>query len=223
MVPRKKVRKGGPEAGRGAREEAAKTEEAAGATAAPSDAGVAPEVEAAPEAKSARTAKQEVESLRAEFDELMDRHLRVVAEFDNFRKRTIRERAQLTERAQAELVKQLLDSLDDLARVSELSSTDHDASVILEGVQLVERKLLRALGQCGLKPIDAEGRPFDPELHEALSTVTTELPEEDEVVSQELAKGYLFNETLLRPAQVEVKKYRAASEGDGPKEADGES
>ncbi|UCC73064.1 MAG: nucleotide exchange factor GrpE [Gemmatimonadota bacterium] len=161
------------------------------------------------EESAAPTPEQVIEALSAELEALEDRHLRLVAEFDNFRKRTIKERAVGAQRAQAELVKQLLESLDDLARVSDLGSTDHDAAAILEGVQLVERKLLRALEQQGLRRIEAVGRPFDPEIHEAMVTVATDHPEEDETVSQELAKGYMFGDALLRPSAVEVKIYRA--------------
>ena len=162
-----------------------------------------------------------VESLGAELADLEDRYLRLAAEFDNFRKRTARERAQYAERAQAELTKQLLESLDDLGRVSQMSSNEHDAATILEGVRLVERKLFRALAQVGLKPIDAAGRPFDPEVHEALVTVKTDEPDEDEIVSQEIARGYLFNDMLLRPALVEVKKY-AGGEGKGGEAEEGQ-
>lgn len=170
-----------------------------------SDAGVEEELE--PE--------QLVEALSAEIQELEDRHLRLVAEFDNFRKRTIRERAQTTERAQADLAKLLLESLDDLSRVSHMSSTDHNAAAILEGVQLVEQKLLRALRQAGLEPIEAVGKRFDPEVHDALITVPAEDPGEDEIVSQEMGKGYLFKDQLLRPSLVEVKKYDDDGEGAG--------
>jgi molecular chaperone GrpE len=171
------------------------------------------EVEAEPAAES-QSPDQVIEALSAEVAELEDRHLRLVAEFDNFRKRVMRERALQQERSQAELVKQLLESLDDLSRVSDLGSTDHDAASILEGVQLVERKLRRALGQFGLKPIEATGQQFNPELHEAVVTLSTAHPDEDELVSQELAKGYLFNDTLLRPSLVEVKVYRPEGEED---------
>ena len=158
-----------------------------------------------------------IETLRAQLEELGDRHLRLVAEFDNFRKRTARERTLQSERAQAELVKGLLDSLDDLARVSEHGSVEHDAAALLEGVQLVEAKLLRALEQAGLKPVEAVGEPFDPEVHEALLTVPTSTLEQDHVISQEFTRGYLFKDTLLRPSLVEVKQYQpgVAETGDG--------
>jgi len=164
-----------------------------------------------PEAETL-TPEEVIEVLSQELAELEDRHLRLVAEFDNFRKRTIRERALDTERAQAELVKQLLESLDDLARVSEHGSSDHDAAAILEGVQLVERKLLRALEGFGLRRIEAVGQRFDPEVHEALLTVPAEHPEEDDMVSHEVGRGYVFKGSLLRPSLVGVKKYRPPEE-----------
>jgi molecular chaperone GrpE len=155
-------------------------------------------------------AEPQIEELKAQLAELEDRHLRLAAEFDNFRKRVNRERVLLSDRAQAEMAKQLLESLDDLARVSELGAAHHDATAILEGVQLVESKLRRALDSFGLRPIDAVGQPFNPELHEAILAVPTDRADEDEIVSQELAKGYWFKETVLRPARVGVKKYQAA-------------
>ncbi len=155
--------------------------------------------------------KSEVDGLTTELEDLRDRHLRLAAEFDNFRKRTERERTQHAWRAQAELVKQLLEPLDDLARVTEFDAGVKDPGAVVEGVELVERKLRRALGQSGLEPIEAVDLPFDPELHEALTTTPTEVPEEDGVVSQELTRGYLFKGTLVRPALVAVKKYEPGS------------
>lgn len=155
-------------------------------------------------------------ALEAELEELKDRHLRLAAEFDNFRKRTTRESARRADLAQAELVRELLESLDDLTRVSQLGSSGDDAAAaILEGVRLVEKKLRAALESCGLRPIEAAGQQFDPELHEALVTVPAKDPGEDDLVSQELLKGYIFKQTLLRPSRVEVKKYRPAASAGG--------
>lgn len=161
---------------------------------------------------------QEIEALTAELEELRDRHLRLAAEFDNFRKRTIRERAEQTERAQAELVKELLEPLDDLTRVTQEGTTTEDVAALREGVQLVERKLRRILERSGLEGIEAVGEPFDPELHEALTTVPTGDPGEDGIVAQELARGYLFNEMLLRPARVQVKKFTQEAASDDPED-----
>jgi molecular chaperone GrpE len=175
------------------------------------------------EETAAPTPDEVIATLSAELEALEDRHLRLVAEFDNFRKRTVKERSEQSQRAQGDLARQLLESLDDLARVSELGSSDHDAAAILEGVQLVEKKLQRALEQLGLKRIDAVGQRFNPELHEAMVTVATEDPEEDETVSQEFAKGYTFGNALLRPSKVAVKMYQPAEEGGGAEPEESEN
>ena len=90
------------------------------------------------------------------------------------------------------------------------------AAAILEGVHLVEMKLRRALEQSGLKPIEAVGQKFNPELHDAMVTVPTAFPEEDEIVAQELAKGYMFKDRLLRPSLGQVKMYQPEAEGGDP-------
>ena len=158
--------------------------------------------------------ESEVQRLKAELNEREDRHLRLAAEFDNFRKRTGKERMQQAARAQAELVKPLLEPLDDLARVIEFDDSGKALDAVIEGVSLVQKKLMRALAENGLEPIQAVGRPFDPELHEALTTTPTEDPEEDGLVSEELTRGYLFKGSLLRPALVQVKKLQPCSQDD---------
>lgn len=158
--------------------------------------------------------ESEAQRLKAELNELEDRHLRLAAEFDNFRKRTGKERMLQAARAQAELVKPLLEPLDDLARVIEFDDSGKAPDAVIEGVSLVQKKLMRALAENGLEPIEAVGRPFDPELHEALTTTPTEDPEEDGLVSEELTRGYLFKGSLLRPALVQVKKLQPCSQDD---------
>jgi len=210
MGPRKRAKKPEDEPADGAPEAAApesETEEL------PDDPPGDPAALEQAEGAAPTTPEAVIELLSAELEALEDRHLRLVAEFDNFRKRTVKERAEQWRRAQAELARQLLESLDDLARVSELGSSEHDAAAILEGVQLVEKKLQRSLEQLGLKPIEAVGHKFNPELHEAMVTVATPHPEEDEIVSQEFAKGYTFEGMLLRPSKVEVKMYRPEGAG----------
>lgn len=143
----------------------------------------------------------------ADADVLQDRYLRIAAEFDNYRKRTERERAESWVRAQAELVRNLLDGLDDLQRVADYSAESTGLDALLEGVQMVERKLLRALESGGLEVIDAAGQRFDPAEHEALMTVAAESPDQDEVVGDVFQTGYRFKGILLRPARVQVQKY----------------
>jgi molecular chaperone GrpE len=147
-----------------------------------------------------------LEEARAELSRLQDRHLRLAAEYDNYRKRTERERVESHGRAQAEIVSRLLDAIDDLERVA-----NHDenapAAALIEGVRLVDRKLRQVLETAGLQPVQAEGTLFDPTSMEGLATVEAEHPEEDDVVSDVLQRGYLFRGQLLRPARVRVKKY----------------
>lgn len=150
-----------------------------------------------------------VAQLREEVEALTDRHLRLAAEFDNYRRRVERERAEFRVRAQADLVTPLLELLDDLQRVSELESSRTSVEAILEGVQLIEKKFRHLLAAEGLEPIDAAGEFFNPATMEALMTVPAETPEEDDMVADVFQRGYRFKELLIRPARVRVKKYES--------------
>ncbi|MEX2581759.1 MAG: nucleotide exchange factor GrpE [Gemmatimonadota bacterium] len=143
---------------------------------------------------------EEVEALR-------DRYLRLAAEFDNFRKRTDRERLEGRDRSQAQLVEKLLEPLDDLQRVAQFAPESTTVDALLEGVRMVERKLVRALEGAGLEPLDAHGKRFDPEVHEALMMTPTEKPDEDETVGEVFQSGYRFRGSLLRPARVQVRQH----------------
>ena len=136
-----------------------------------------------------------------------ERYLRLAAEFDNYRKRVEREKAESWNRAQAQLAEKLLDVLDDLQRVAQLDPETTTAQSVMEGTQLVERKLLRALESAGVEEVQAEGQAFDPAVHEALMTVPAESREEDHTVADVFQKGYRLKGTLLRPARVRVKRF----------------
>jgi molecular chaperone GrpE len=139
--------------------------------------------------------------------EQQDRYLRLAAEYDNYRKRTARERSEQTARAQADLVKQLIDGLDDLARFAHVDPATTDAATIVQGVEMVEKKLLKALTGAGLEMIDPVNQSFDPTVHEAVATEPALSPEDDHVVSRVYQAGYRFNGQLLRPARVVVKQW----------------
>lgn len=157
-----------------------------------------------------------------ELEELRDKHLRLAAEFDNYRKRTRREISSQQERAKAELAGRLLDVLDDLRRFNDAAQDrETDVESLREGMELVEKKLRGELGDAGLQRIEAAGEKFDPKQHEALTTTPVDDPERDGYVSQVLVEGYTFGDQLLRPARVEVTKHRAP-DGAG-EDADGES
>lgn len=163
--------------------------------------------ESATEAAAVNEENDQVAQLEGELAEMRDRHLRLAAEFDNYRKRTERERVEQSGRAQGKLVLGLLDALDDLERVADFTTETTTVEALLEGVQMVERKLLRALEMAGLEKIEARGGTFDPEVHEALMTAPTDNPEEDDTVGEIFQNGYRFQGQLLRPARVQVRKH----------------
>lgn len=147
--------------------------------------------------------------LQAEFDSLNDRHLRLAAEFNNFRRRAEQESLGTWARAQTDLVRKFLDVLDDLQRVSGLDPADEATTVesIVEGIDLVERKFVRALEDAGVTVIDpAEGDAFDPEHMEAMMKVPVDDDSKDDVVAATFQKGYQLDDNLVRPARVSVYK-----------------
>jgi len=145
--------------------------------------------------------------LERQLADQQDRYLRLAAEYDNFRKRTMRERGELQARAQGDLVRQFIDALDDLSRFAHVDPSTTDASTIAQGVEMVEKKLLKALGSAGLEIINPVDQTFDPKLHEAVATEPALSPEDDHVVSRVYQQGYVFNGQLLRPARVVVKQW----------------
>ena len=149
----------------------------------------------------------ELTALREEFEELNDRHLRLAAEFNNYRRRVEQERLGTWARAQADLVGHLLDVLDDLQRVAALDLDNATVEGIMEGIDLVERKFVRSLKEAGAEVVVPEaGTAFDPETMEAMMRVETEEEEKDDTVAQVFLKGYRFKGKLVRPARVSVHK-----------------
>ncbi len=151
-----------------------------------------------------------VEALEAERDQLKDRYLRLAAEYENYKKRTTRERAEAWVRAQAELVTRLADALDDLSRFAHVDPATTDPKTFHEGVDLVERKVWKELGAIGVTRIDATGVAFDPNIHEAVTTQPAPSAEQDHTVGQVLQAGYKIGEALLRPARVIVLTWQDA-------------
>jgi molecular chaperone GrpE len=136
-----------------------------------------------------------------------DKYLRLAAEYDNYRKRSAKERSDAGARAQADLVRQMIEALDDIARFAHVDPASTDAETIVKGVDMVEKKMMKALGAAGLQVINPVGETFDPTLHEAVATEPTSASEDDHVVSRVYQPGYLFNSQLLRPARVVVKQW----------------
>jgi molecular chaperone GrpE len=142
-----------------------------------------------------------------QIEEHKDRYLRLAAEYDNHRRRSVKERQEAGTRAQAELAKSLLDALDDLARFAHVDPTTVDTATVVEGVEMVEKKMVKALTGAGLEVVDPIGEPFDPSRHEAVGTEPAVGPEDDHTVARVYQRGYVFGGQLLRPARVVVKQY----------------
>ncbi|WP_419939933.1 nucleotide exchange factor GrpE [Candidatus Palauibacter sp.] len=145
----------------------------------------------------------------AELAALQDRHLRLAAEFDNFRRRTRRELGDAGERARAELAGKLLELMDDLQRVAETPLEGTTTNALHEGIGLVARKFAKVLSDTGVEPVNPVDERFDPNLHEALMMTPTDDPEQDELVSHVVLIGYRLGDRLLRPARVTVYRHEA--------------
>ena len=170
--------------------------------------------ERSPEAEQEEAAEAdltvELDHLQSEFESLNDRHLRLAAEFTNYRRRAEKEMTEAWGRAQADLLRRFLDVLDDLQRVSALDPRTQPVSVeaVVEGVDLVERKFQRALEEARVDVVEpAPGTPFDPATMEAVTTVPATEPGQDDTVAQVFQRGYRFRDHLVRPARVSVRKH----------------
>jgi molecular chaperone GrpE len=145
-----------------------------------------------------------VETLRQERNELQDRLLRTAAEFDNYRKRTERERRELSEAVSADLIRDVLPVVDDLERALAAAADSKDEA-LRSGVELIHRQLLEAMRRRGVEPFESVGQQFDPAWHEALASEPAAGREDGEIVG-EIRRGYRIGTRLIRPALVRVAK-----------------
>ncbi len=144
-----------------------------------------------------------IRRLEGQISDLRDQQLRLAAEFDNYRKRVTRERAELSDRAQAAFVLRLLDVLDDMDRIV-AEQGNVPAESLREALQMIDRKLWKELESAGVERIDPVGSAFNPAEHEAVSTVPAPAPDKDHTVSATFQSGYRFKGQLVRPARVQV-------------------
>jgi len=149
--------------------------------------------------------KKELEAVQQENQALKEQMLRLAAEFDNFKKRVDRERMNIVESANLDLVRSLLPVIDDLERSLEVSEKKVDYQTFVSGVDLVLRNFLKILRDQGLRVMETIGRPFDPEKHDALLQIEREGKEHNVVVDEHL-KGYEFKDRVVRHAKVIVSK-----------------
>lgn len=150
--------------------------------------------------------ESEVTNLKSQVEELRDKYLRLVADFDNFRKRSAKERIELIQTASKDVITSLLTVLDDSERAEKQMLVTQDIEAIKEGEKLVFNKLRTALQSKGLKAMESVGKDFNPEFHEAI----TEIPAPNESlkgkVLDEVEKGYYLNDKIIRFAKVVVGK-----------------
>jgi molecular chaperone GrpE len=147
--------------------------------------------------------KEKKDPLKEKLDELNDRLIRQVAEFDNFRKRTDREKAQMFEQGQGSVLEKLLPIVDNFERgLAAVPEADKDGA-FADGMNKIYKQLMKQLEDLGVTPIEAVGKEFDPNLHNAVMQVESE-EFESGMVAQELQKGYMFHETVLRHSMVGV-------------------
>ena len=152
--------------------------------------------------------EEEVARLKSERQELVDQMARRQADFDNYRKRLERERAETYGRVAADVASELLPVVDNLRRALEAEASSaagesEEFRNFLRGVELIARQLNGVLEQLGVQEVESVGRPFDPHFHEAVATEQTDEHEPD-TVTQEIQRGYRMGERLLRPAMVKV-------------------
>lgn len=148
----------------------------------------------------------EADKLRNELSEAKDKYLRLVAEFENFRKRTAKERLELSMTAGKEMIQAMLPVMDDCDRAEKQIGSSDDIVQVKEGISLVFNKLRTTLQQKGLKAMDAMNQPFDPDLHEAITEIPVPAEDMKGKVIDVTEPGYYLNDKLIRHAKVVVGK-----------------
>ena len=149
--------------------------------------------------------ESEVEKLKEQIEDLNDRNIRLLAEFDNYKRRNARERIELSQTAGKEVISGLLDVLDDSERAQKQMESADDIQQIREGIQLVFNKLRNSLASKGLKPMEVLNQEFNPDLHEAITEVDAGDDMKGKIVA-EIQKGYYLNDKIIRFAKVVVGK-----------------
>jgi molecular chaperone GrpE len=148
---------------------------------------------------------KEVNSLKEKLAELNDKFLRQAAEFENFKRRNAKERIELIQTAGKDVITDLLDVIDDSERAQNQMASANDIEALKEGLSLVFSKLRNTLTAKGLKPMDAKGKAFDPDLHEAIAEIEAGEEMKGKVID-EVQKGYYLNDKIIRYAKVVVGK-----------------
>lgn len=156
--------------------------------------------------------EEQLEAAERRAEELNDKHLRALADLENYRRRARQERADTARSGEAAILLEVLPVLDGFGRAVEAAEESNDAAALIAGVKMIHDQLLEALKRKGVRPIEAEGAPFDPMYHDAVGKVeTAERP--DGTVAVEIQKGYMLGDRVLRPSRVLVAVHPAPAAG----------
>lgn len=150
--------------------------------------------------------EDKVASLEAALEKEKKEYLFLMAEFDNFRKRTVKEKAEIIKNAAGQVMKGLLPIVDDFERGLEATKDTADASAVREGMELIYNKLVKYMEANGVKAMSTTDEPFDAELHEAIAQVPAQSDEQKDKIIDTVSKGYTINGKVLRHAKVVVAK-----------------
>lgn len=150
--------------------------------------------------------ESELEKAKAELEDAKDKHLRLAAEFDNYKRRSAKERIELIQTAGKDVISELLEVLDDIDRAQKQLETAADTEQVKEGVTLIFNKLRHTLQARGLKAMDATGKDFNADLHEAITEIPAPAEDLKGKVVDEITKGYYLNDKIIRHAKVVVGK-----------------
>lgn len=150
------------------------------------------------------TAEDKIATLEADIAEQKDKYLRLFAEFDNYKKRTAKERIELINTAGKDVFLSIIPTLDDIERAIQSAEQATDVEAVKEGFLLVKNKMMGTLEQKGLKPMQSIGEDFNPDQHEALTKTPAPSAEQKGKVIDEIEKGYLLNNRIIRYAKVVV-------------------
>ncbi len=146
----------------------------------------------------------ETDKLKSEVAMLNDKYVRLYAEFDNYKRRTTKERVELLQTAGKDVIVSLLSVLDDFERASKAMETASDVKPVKEGVELIQNKLTSLLSQKGLKAMETIGQTFDADIHEAITNIPAPTPDLKGKIVDEAEKGYMLNDKVIRYAKVIV-------------------
>lgn len=146
----------------------------------------------------------EIEGLNQEISDLRDKNLRLMAEFDNFRKRSIKERSESFQYASEEVLKKILPLVDDFDRAMQAMQSSDDVKAIREGIELIYGKFLGFLGDSGVQLIPTDNEVFNTDLHEAITTFPSASEDQKGKIIDCVSKGYTLNEKVIRYAKVVV-------------------